>query len=215
MLYLENNNQRHFQALNSLCFHLKVLNSEQIQVAVSLNSCSSDALHLWRQSCLLLCSSDTQKCDAGILFQLYFNRWKYEGLLSGDFCVSRYPQKQSKCLQCKLPSLYSSVMQTPQGAAGPEYLPHPITPSHREYLRHSLPIMNSTGGQKLARTCLKLTPVLSILISEEPWIYYFWLCLTYVYLPSLQVLCLQDTSSLLCVLAGLAVSIYTEIHCLD
>lgn len=57
MLYLENNNQRQFQALNSLCFHHNVLNTEQIQLAVSLSSCSSDVLHLWRQHCLLLCSS--------------------------------------------------------------------------------------------------------------------------------------------------------------
>lgn len=45
MLYFENNNQWQSQACNSLCFHHSVLNTEQIQLAVSLSCCYYDVLH--------------------------------------------------------------------------------------------------------------------------------------------------------------------------
>lgn len=77
MLYLENNNQRQFQALNPFCFHHIVLNTEQIQLVVSLSSCYSDVLHLWRQRCLLLCSSDNLEMWCWNFISIDGNMWGF------------------------------------------------------------------------------------------------------------------------------------------
>lgn len=77
MLYLENNNQRQFQALNPFCFHHIVLNTEQIQLVVSLSSCYSDVLHLWRQHCLLLCSSDNLEMWCWNFISIDGNTWGF------------------------------------------------------------------------------------------------------------------------------------------
>lgn len=76
--------------------------------------------------------------------------------------------KNKKDALNKLPSLYLSVMQLRICLSRISSLYyHTIT--HR-ISQAFLPVMNSRDGHKLARTFLKLTPVHSILISEEPWL---------------------------------------------